>query len=75
MTDLDVINKLDDTLRISRGVEEILMVLACGTGLDPVDSDDFSYGVNLMHEVVYYCNRNLLDLRKEIEENQRQKNK
>ncbi|MDE5648486.1 MAG: hypothetical protein K2F60_02870 [Oscillospiraceae bacterium] len=74
MTDLDVINKLDDTLRISRGVEDILFVFASGTHLDSVSADNFSYGVNLMYEILYYCNQNLKELREEIEENHRSTN-
>lgn len=66
MTDLDVINKLDNTLRISRGVEEILFILAYRTDLNPADGDNFSYGVNLMHEILYYCNQNLKNLRNEM---------
>lgn len=74
MTDLDVINKLDNTLRISRGVEDILFVFSGSTHLDSVGADSFSYGVNLMYEILYYCNQNLKELRDEIEENQQSKN-
>ncbi len=42
MTNVDVINKLDNTLRISKGVEEILFVLAYSVDLDPVNGDTFS---------------------------------
>lgn len=41
MTNVDVINKLDNTLRISKGVEEILFVLAYSVDLDPVNGDTF----------------------------------
>ena len=37
MTNVDVINKLDNTLRISKGVEEILFVLSYSADLDPVN--------------------------------------
>ena len=62
ITNVDVINKLDNTLRISKGVEEILFVLSYSVDLDPVNGDTFSYGVNLMYEVMCYCNRSLTDL-------------
>lgn len=69
ITNVDVINKLDNTLRISKGVEEILFVLSYSVDLDPVNGDTFSYGVNLMYEVMCYCNRSLTDLRDKIEKN------